>query len=244
MLNKLFKPTIQTVEGRYGPCSFIKGDEYLGRSVFSYGEYNKEECEHIVSLANERPNELVLDIGANIGNVSQALVHAGHKVLAFEPQPEVYNVLCMNINPDNCLNIGLGDFDSDMFMPAADYSRKGNFGGISIGGNSGITVKVKTLDSLNLENIGVMKIDVEGFEEKVLRGATKTIDRCKPIIYLEADRHDKLISLRAFLISIGYTDIKPHNPPLFSKDNFFKNTKNIWGINYVSQNWECRYVAS
>lgn len=233
---------LQTINGRYGPCTFIRGDEYLGRSVFSYGEYNKEECEYIVALANERPGELVLDIGANIGNISQALVHAGISVRAFEPQPAVFSCLVKNINPDWCYNIGLGDYESDMYMPAVDYSRKGNFGGMSIGGSSGIIVKVKTLDSFNFDKkIGLLKIDVESYEEKVLRGATETINRCKPIIYLEADRKDKLLSLRAFLNSIGYTYIKPHNPPLFSKDNFFKNQKNIWGKNFVSLNWECRY---
>lgn len=234
---------LQTINGRYGPCTFIRGDEYLGRSVFSYGEYNKEECEHIVGLALERGG-LILDIGANIGNVSQALVHAGFEVRAFEPQPAIFNCLTKNINPEWCYNIGLGDYESDMFMPAADYSRKGNFGGMSIGGSSGITVKVKTLDSFNFENVGVMKIDVEGFEEKVLRGAIETIKRCKPIIYLEADRPEKITSLKLFLHSLGYTDIKEHNPPLFSKDNFFKNQKNIWGKNYVSLNWECRYVGN
>lgn len=235
------KPTLQTVNGRYGPCTFIKGDEYLGRSVFSYGEYNKEECEHIVALANERKGELILDIGANIGNVSQALVAAGHEVRAFEPQPEVYNCLIKNIKPEWCLNVGLGDRNTEMFMPALDYSKKGNFGGISIGGNSGITVKVNTLDSYNFENVGVMKIDVEGFEEKVLRGAVETIKRCKPIIYLEADRQEKLVSLAAYLKELGYSH-KSHNPPLYSPDNFFGNKKNIWGRNFVSLNWECRTI--
>jgi FkbM family methyltransferase len=237
------KPTIQTVNGRYGPCSFIKGDEYLGRSVFSYGEYNKEECEHIVALAQERPGSLILDIGANIGNVSQALVFAGFEVRAFEPQPEIYNVLKMNVKPEWCINAGLGDYESEMFMPEVDYSKRGNFGGISIGGNRGIIVDVKTLDSYNFENVGVMKIDVEGFEEKVLRGAIETIKRCKPIIYLEADRKEKLLSLAALLDELGY-DHKPHNPALFSPHNFFGNPKNVWDKNYVSLNWECRYVAT
>lgn len=235
------KPTLQTVNGRYGPCTFIKGDEYLGRSVFSYGEYNKEECEHIVALANERKGELVLDIGANIGNVSQALVAAGHEVRAFEPQPEVYNCLIKNIKPEWCLNVGLGDRNTEMFMPALDYSKKGNFGGISIGGNSGIVVKVNTLDSYNFEKkIGLLKIDVESFEEKVLRGAYDTIMRDRPIIYLEADRPEKLLSLGNYLKNeLKYIYVE-HNPPLYSPNNFFGNKKNIWGKNFVSKNWECR----
>ena len=233
---------LQTIEGRYGPCTFIKGDEYLGRSVFSYGEYNKEECEFIVGLAKERAGELVLDIGANIGNVSQALIASSIEVRAFEPQPEIFLCLVKNVPHAWCYNVGLGHRNDSMYMPAVDFSKKGNFGGIGIGGNSGRIVQVHTLDSYNFDNVGVMKIDVEGFEENVLRGAVETIARCKPIIYLEADRPEKLLSLRGFLKSIGYSNIEPHNPPLFSKDNFFKNPKNIWGKNYISKNWLCRYA--
>ena len=116
----------------------------------------------------------------------------------------------------------------------------GNFCGLGIG-TGGLNVTVKTLDSFNYENVGLIKLDVEGFEEFVLRGGEETIGRCKPIIYLEADREEKLSSLANYLSSIGYAFSK-HQPPLFSKNNFFNNSINCWDKNYISANWVCRYI--
>ena len=54
-MNNIDKPHIQLINGRYGPCYTFKKDEYIGRSVFSYGEYNKDECEHLLnSLMKKR----------------------------------------------------------------------------------------------------------------------------------------------------------------------------------------------
>ncbi len=234
----LDKSHVQLVNGRYGPCYTFKRDEFLGRSVFSYGEYNKDECEYIVKLADSRPG-LVLDIGANIGNISQALIASGHQVVAFEPQPEVFELLKLNCPAADCRNHALGDVETTLQMPAVDYSRRGNFGGLGIGMGTGLAVKVLSLDSLAFENVSVMKIDVEGFEENVLRGAVDTIRRCRPIIYLEADRREKLASLARLLDTLEYDYIE-HNPPLFNPDNFFGNKRNIWGRNYGSLNWDCR----
>lgn len=48
-----------------------------------------------------------------------------------------------------------------------------------------VPVKIKTLDSYNLQDVDIIKIDVEGFEYDVLLGATDTIERCKPVVQVE-----------------------------------------------------------
>jgi len=234
------KPYVQLIEGRYGPCYVFNTDEYLGKSVINYGEYNKEECEHIVALANEKKG-LVLDIGANIGNISQALISAGHEVVAFEPQPEVCELLRLNCPSAVVHNLAVGATNSIVQIPKIDYSQSGNFGGVSIDSGIGLVIEVRTLDSYKLNDVSLIKIDVEGFEEQVLLGAQETIARSKPIIYLEADRVEKLAALDDILKSMAYTHT-PHNPPLFNPDNFFKNPTNIWDKNYASMNWECRPI--
>lgn len=234
------KPYVQLIEGRYGPCYVFNTDEYLGKSVINYGEYNKDECEHIVALANERRG-LVLDIGANIGNISQALIAAGHEVLAFEPQPEVSELLKLNCPTVVVHKVALGSTNTIMQIPKMDYSQRGNFGGVSIGSGMGRVIEMRTLDSYHFQNVSLIKIDVEGFEEEVLLGGMETISSSKPIIYLEADRAEKLAALDNTLKSIGYSHIQ-HNPPLFSPNNFFRNPKNVWDKNYLSINWECRPI--
>lgn len=235
-----YRPHIQSVEGRYGECSYFRNDEYVGKSVFQYGEFSPDECEYIVQLANENPG-LVLDIGANIGCVSQALLAAGHSVVAFEPQPAVHELLVMNCPKALCLNVALGASNGTTRMPLLDYSAKGNFGGISVGAGT-LNIPMVTLDSYCYENVGLIKIDVEGYEEEVLRGAAETITRCKPRIYLEADRPEKLTSLAMYLASIGYRYSR-HEPLLFRPDNYFGNTKRAWSRNYISANWDCECIC-
>jgi FkbM family methyltransferase len=238
---------IRSVEGRWGTCFYFKKDEYVGRSVHNYGEYNPDETEYILGLAElaqETSEEeiLVLDIGANIGCITQALEYEGYNVVAFEPQLEVFNVLKKNAVNSTCYNLGLGSQNTTAKMPKIRYDDKNNIGGMSIGTASHlgtVDVEVRTLDSFNFNNVGLIKIDVEGYEEEVLRGAVETIARCRPILYIEDDRANKSASLHKFLTELGYVWTE-HNPPLYRPDNFFGLQENIWKMNYVSKNLDCR----
>lgn len=228
---------MRSVKGRWGEVWFIGKDEYVGRSLFNYGEYNPDETEMILSLASG----LCLDIGANFGVMSQALEANGFSVVAFEPQPDVYKVLRKNVVGE-CHNVGLGATHSIAYMPKILTGSKANYGGQAIGTKSElgtIEIIVNTLDSYNFQNVGFMKIDVEGFEERVLRGGVETIARCRPIMYIEDDRVEKSRSLRSFITSLGYT-IEEHSPPLFRENNFFGKKENVWDRNYVSHNLICR----
>jgi hypothetical protein len=52
------------------------------------------------------------------------------------------------------------------------------------------TIPLKTLDSFNYENIDMIKIDVEGFEEEILAGAMNTIKQNKPVLVIEQQKHE------------------------------------------------------
>jgi len=73
------------------------------------------------------------------------------------------------------------------------------------------TVRVFTLDMFDLQNVDYIKIDVEGFEKKVLLGAARTIERYSPLIVLE--QNDAVIegetrySAKLYLESIGYRQV-------------------------------------
>ena len=224
------------VEGRWGKVKFFGKDEYVGKSLYNYGEYGPDETEKIIGLASD----LCLDIGANIGCISQALVVSGCRVIAFEPQPEVFKLLAENVECEK-YNVALGSFAGTAKMPKVYYSVKGNFGGLGIGTKSiygSYDVPMRTLDSYGLHDVGFMKIDVEGFELEVLRGAAETINRCKPIMYVEDDRIDKRKALRAKIVELGYT-IEEHQPTLYRENNFFGLKKNIWDRDYASHNLIC-----
>jgi FkbM family methyltransferase len=237
---------MRKVESRWGTCHYFGKDEYVGRSVHNYGEYNPDETEKIIELAV--PGKVCLDIGANIGCISQALLRCGFRVHAFEPQPEIHKLLAMNMSASGGEfthhNIALGSAAGTAEMPKVYYSAKGNFGGLGLGSKSlygSYNVPVETLDSYAFNNVGFIKIDVEGFEEEVLRGAVDTILRDKPILYIEDDRIEKRTGLRNFIKSLGYT-YEMHQPTLYREENFFGLKKNIWAPkNYASHNLICRH---
>ena len=232
---------INTKDSRWGPCTYFLKDEYVGRSIHNYGEYGPDETEKILELADR--NKLCLDIGANIGVISMALLANGFEVKAFEPQPEVYKLLAANIaGRGDAYNTALGLGAGVVEMPKVYYSAKGNFGGLGIGQKSmygSYTVPVASLDSYEFENVGFIKIDVEGFEEMVLRGGRETILRDKPIMYIEDDRIEKRMGLRAYIKELGYS-IETHQPTLYRENNFFGLKKNIWDRNFASHNLVCR----
>ena len=233
---------MRSVKGRWGEIWFYGKDEYVGRSLFNYGEYNPDETEMILALATEAGKDrLCLDIGSNFGVMAQAIEANGFTCVAFEPQPDVYDVLVKNVHGIT-MNIGLGDVPGVAKMAKILRGSRANYGGSGIGFRSElgtIDVRVDTLDNIGFSNVGFMKIDVEGFEEKVLQGGKELILRDRPIMYIEDDRTALSASLRAYIVGLGYT-IEEHKPPLFRENNFFKNKKNVWGKNYVSHNIICR----
>lgn len=226
------------VNGRWGKCKFFAKDEYVGRSMYYYGEYGPEETEMILSLASGT----CLDIGANIGVISQALLANGFRVHAFEPQPEVFKLLSENTVGVTSYNVAIGSEAGVARMPKVYYSAKGNFGGLSLNTESmygSYEVPIVTIDSYGFEDVGFIKIDVEGYEHEVLIGATETINRCRPILYIEDDRTTKSAKLRKYVRSLGYT-IEEHQPALYRENNFFGLKRNVWDRNYASHNLICR----
>jgi FkbM family methyltransferase len=238
------------VNGRWGMCTYFLKDTYVGRSIHNYGEYGPDETEKILEL---RGSGLFLDVGANIGCISQAVISDGGDVVAFEPQLEVYNVLKENlINAYFASNKGswtahncaVGSSNDIVKMEVLDYFRKNNIGGHELGTRNPWgkhrDVEVVALDNTALENVSFIKIDVEGFELEVLKGAIELIKRDKPILYVEDDRPHNSYGLRRFIREeLGYW-IEEHKPTLFRSDNFFGKKENVWDRNYASHNLICR----
>src|SRR4029077_10370857 len=85
-----------------------------------------------------------------------------------------------------------------------------------------------TIDSLELAKLKLIKIDVDGHELQVLKGAEKTITRCSPIIYIENEIAEKREAMVAWLIDHGYR-LYWHRPYLYNADNWRGEKKNIFG---------------
>ena len=126
------KKYVEAVNGRWGKNYYIKDDEYVGKSIKNYGEYKPDETECILALANHGEG-VVLDIGANIDVITQALLHEGFDVLSFEPQPEVYEILTLNCPFSKSYNVAVGSSAGVAYMPRQAYRGKGRHSKITGG---------------------------------------------------------------------------------------------------------------
>jgi FkbM family methyltransferase len=163
---------------------------------------------------------------------------------AFEPQPRIFQILCANLALNDITNayahpIAIGETEGAAVVPPVDYGRDGNFGGLALqpAQTAGITVRVRPIDGIGFKEMGLLKVDVEGFEPQVLRGARETIMRCRPVIYIENDRSAQQQEVISLIADMGYR-LFWHTPPLYSPDNFKGVQEDIFG-NVVSVNMFC-----
>ncbi len=229
---------------RHGPMIYNENDAYVGRSFALYGEYNQEECALLLDLIEA--HTFVIEVGANIGSHTIPLAQKAAIVFAFEPQRLVYQMLLGNVALNQLTNVQawqaavstVVESGKPLFMPELDPRKPYNFGGVSMQDTpTSEAAMVISLDGLNIPQCGLLKVDVEGMELKVLQGAEKLIDRCRPYIYVENDRAEHSAALIAHLQAMGYT-LYWHLPPLFNPENFAKVTENVFpGI--VSVNMLC-----
>lgn len=233
------------VRGRHGTFVANENDIYVGRALLRYGEYSELEFELLRQLC--QAGQYVAEVGANVGALTVPLAHTvgpTGRVVAYEPQPVIFQTLCANValssltNVD-CINAGIGDANGSIALARIDYGEEGNFGGIQLKNvQNGVLVDVKKFDECYpYEQLALMKVDVEGMEQKVLEGAAQTIDRCRPILYVENDRIKQSSDLIRLIQDLGYR-LWWHTPRLFNPNNFFGNPDNIYK-NIVSVNMVC-----
>lgn len=226
---------------RHGPMLFNRYDRYVGQSLARYGEFSPGESRLFRQVL--RPGQTVVEVGANIGahtvELSQ-LVGPRGAVIAFEPQQIVFQTLCANLALNNCANVSayplaLGAAPGTILVPRLRPDHDNNFGGLSLQGiTAGERTMLVPLDQFDLPACHFLKIDVEGMEVEVLRGAAATIAAHRPVIYAENDRAERSAELVALLRGWNYR-LFPHNPPLFEPDNFAGDEENVFG-NIVSIN--------
>ncbi|WP_037368041.1 FkbM family methyltransferase [Selenomonas ruminantium] len=222
------------IDFRYGKIIYNTRDQYIGKSLELYGEYSESEARIFEFFI--KPGDTVVEVGANIGSHTvhlAQLVGDSGVVWAFEPQRLVFQLLAGNMAINGITNVFcqqqcVSDKSGTILVPVLDVDDIVNWGGLSLEhSQAGEPVQVITLDSLELPRCDFMKIDVEGMEQNVLQGARKTIEKYRPVIYMEADRPQKREKLLAYTKSLGYR-IFDHNAPLYNEDNFFHNPENVF----------------
>jgi FkbM family methyltransferase len=236
--------TVRLTQTRHGLMLYPAEDIFIGPSLEAYGEYSPEEGRMFELLL--RPGDVVLEVGANIGAhtllLAQAVGPAG-RVHAIEPQRRLFQMLCGNLALNDVRNVharqlGLGAAPEMLWVSTPATGTAANFGGVCLLPQGEEAVDVVTLDDLRLERLDLIKVDVEGMEEAVLRGGLDTIRRLRPKLYVENDRADKSAPLISLIRDLGYR-IWWHLPGLYSPENYRGASHNIFEATYVSVNMLC-----
>ena len=229
------------VNAKHGRMLVNRHDVYIGRSLIELGEFSEGEVDLFEQVLP--PGSVVVEAGANIGAHTVPLakrVGSSGRVYAFEPQRVIFQLLCANLALNSLTNVvafwsAVGDEQGELLVPEIDYSRPNNFGGLGLEGRmSGEKVPLRSIDSLGLAQLNLLKADVEGMEHAVLAGARQTIERCRPLLYVENDREDKSAPLLALIKQLGYRAFA-HTPRLYNPNNFFRQANNPFG-NIISIN--------
>jgi FkbM family methyltransferase len=220
---------------RHGMMLFSVNDVGIGRSLELYGEYAEAQVDVFRQLL--RPGDLAVDAGANVGAHTLAIAHlVGPEgiVLAFEPQRLVFQALCANLALNNVTNVwpyqaAVGDTNDPMFAPIVNPYTHADLGMFTLlGRTDGDSVSQLRLDELPLPRCRLIKIDVEGMEQNVIRGAINTIIKFKPALYVDTSRNEDTSVLTRLIDSLGY-DVYWHRPPRFNPANFDNNSRNTFG---------------
>lgn len=219
---------------RWGPMMFNRHDSAIGRALALYGEF--AESENALMAQFIGPGDTVVDVGANVGTVTLFLaktVGAAGRIFAFEPQNEIFHYLCGNVALGGhrnvvCLNAAAGAENGTIGAPAVDYGAEENFGAVSFLGQGPGETEVKTIDGLNLDRCRLIKIDVEGMEPEVLKGAQETIGRLRPFVYTENKSGDNSPTVIRFFLERDYA-LYWHFAYFYRKGNFNNVDMNVFG---------------
>lgn len=146
-------------------------------------------------------DSIVIEGGCHIGAHTLKLSYLCKHLYGFEPMPKSNKLLNDNITLNNINNVTIFDKGLSNKIENSKYQWicENNPGGSGLINNplgdlpnernfinETIEVSLVTIDSLNLEQLDFIKLDIEGYEKYTIEGGINTITKCKPIITLES----------------------------------------------------------
>lgn len=224
LLKNLIYPIVKKILHKSAKHYTIK-EKYDQLVVYAYdsvssdinlkGIYEKELLFFLRNFLKEKnldfSNHTALDIGAYIGNHSIFFSKLFSEIISFEPHPTSFEILkinCKKYKNIKLLNFGCSDINTNSFLRL----KHTNIGGSSISDGKherDVAIKLIKLDDFFKDyskKIGLVKIDAEGHESKVINGSLNILKINKPIILMELRNYqnDSEPDVIKKLKSIGY----------------------------------------
>lgn len=258
--------TKQIQYGNFTLLFNLLGDnDIVSKNIYIHSTWETKILQRILHVLHEttirlKTNVSFLDIGSNIGWFTTIIAKHGYNTISFEPMNDNIAILSKNLC-DNQLNpivfhTALGDTEGKCWLISGDIN-KGD--GIVVcdkkpldkfkGGDNHVyslrqEINVNLLDNyLNNDHIfppiTVMKIDVEGFEERVFKGGIQWLKRFPPYyIFMEFFLSNKPEFIQ-FLYELGYflADENCENPILLQGDIlvYFKVNPHIRDVCFINK---------
>lgn len=205
------------IESIWGKFIICRNSAYHPELMIKTGTtVHPAENETIATIISTLPeNCIIVDAGANVGAFCVPMTIAARKkngtVHAFEVQKKLYRALCGTIvlnDFDNLevYNVGLGATEGSLKIPKINYNLNQDFGMVSLADQNSMTqydhIDIVSVDQLSFERLDFFKIDVEGMELDILKGAQETIKVYRPYLWIE-HWHSNVEQLKQYFINIG-----------------------------------------
>jgi FkbM family methyltransferase len=208
-------PIVEMRGKDHGYVTTLDLSYWQDRTTYFLGRWHDAR---LVSLAKAyiEPTGTVVDVGANKGSFSLVASRLAKKVIAFEPNPRMADLIRRDIARNQISNIhvqqcGLGDANATSILSVpAHNAGEASFSQLSSSGEK-VSANIRRGDEmLASETPSFIKVDVEGFETRAIAGLQHTIRRCRPIITTEIVRihlercGSSPEELTSLLVSLGY----------------------------------------
>ena len=198
---------MKKVNGIYIPDN----DTFMAPFIEKYGTFETDHLDLALQFVSEY--DVAIDGGGNIGCWALHMAKFFRKVYSFEAADDTFECLSANTIEHtniNAIHKALG-YDRKHVNIMDDVNRPGNLGARYVGDGDG--VEMVRIDDFNLSNVGLLKLDIEGYELEALKGAELTIKESKPVVIIEvkantalmAGKGDEYLEPVRFLEGLGMT---------------------------------------
>lgn len=194
-------------------------ESFIDRQIYLYGGYEEDLIVAFLELVPALRRNVILDVGANVGTHTLRFAQMFKSVVAFEPNPVVFEQLTRNITSNRAANvkahqIGLADRDGllDFHVTDAPNHGLGTFAKIEqydrplkLAGQARVTRGDSFLQSGDA-SIDAIKMDIQGFEVEAMKGLHDTLHRHQPFVWFEvsAATRERMGSTRALRDLLPY----------------------------------------
>lgn len=194
-----------------------------------------------------------VDIGANYGLYSMFFCSRFKRVISIEPNEEITGPLKSYRRNISVLNVAVSDSTSIRELKIPLKANKERIYGLSSLEGSDwdveyetTTVKTIQLDELNLDEVDLIKIDVEGHEFFTLRGMVNTLKRNKPLLLIEIEKRHSVVDVSEtfnFLSDMAYECCYLYKNELCLMKNFdFEIMQNVRNLASASNPYVCNFI--